>query len=125
MKHDLSERSRLDSKLFIHNDTNHEFDYIQDFDMENEPKEEKQFKLYIRKMTELNLQNTQLKNKMFLKDSSSNLKIEHFEDIVEDYENGVIQEFEDSPRIKLNTLIKSDSIKNYNLEEEVIKKLEK
>ena len=67
-----------------------------------------------------------LKNKVkFSKVCSSQPNIIEFDGMAEDYENGVVQEFEDSPRIKLNTLIKSDSIQNYGQEDKVIRKLEK
>ena len=118
-----SDHSVSSSRLFKRG-SDFGYKYIKDFDMENEPKEEKQFKIYIRKMTEQCIQTSQNKVK-FSKVCSSQPNIIEFDGMTEDYENGVVQEFEDSPRIKLNTLIKSDSIQNYGQEDKVIRKLEK
>ena len=101
-------------------------EYIPDFDMSNEPKEETHFKEYLKNMTEKNIQAIkQSSNKKFRMAWSSHSNLNTFDELVDDYENGIVEEFEESPRISLNSLVKSDSIKNYEQKDWIIKKIEK
>lgn len=77
-------------------------------------------------MTEKNIQAIkQSSNNKFRMAWSSHSNLNTFDELVDDYENGIVEEFEESPRISLNSLVKSDSIKNYEQKDWIIKKIEK